>query len=190
MKKSPPAAFAFVGISLGLSMAVAEPASTGTSKIIIISEQNEASEGVRIFGMSDGNHAPNSKTLTNLGEVEEGDTPRLLHKASLSTSDTCRYKLNRTLDSLEERTQLQICYADLIPISEDTSGELYLRIKRAARRACPELGSVPYSEVRSCRNDAVEEAVFNISDPVLLAEHWSETGNAPYTVPVGDPEPF
>jgi len=95
------------------------------------------------------------------------------------------YRLNDTRDG---RRQYEVCYTDLRPLDYRSAVRLYDRINRAARKACrgQTTGSL-ISRDRSCRRDALEQAVFDVDSPSLDAVYSDKTGRAIPRVRVGRP---
>ncbi len=161
----------------------------GAVKIITIAE-DESDDTIRVFSDRSVDPLPRAGKMLDLSDFEIGDDVRLIAMNRTKSAGACAHAVRRDLNILEERNQFEVCYNDLAPITTETATRLYARLERAARRACPQFGSVRYAEVLRCRNDAVEASVYDIGSAELLSVHWAETGRPENSVPVGKPQPF
>lgn len=101
----------------------------------------------------------------------------------------CDDQVTRLGDTRDGRRQYEVCYADLRPLNYRAAEELYSRVSTAARRACRGghvTGSL-ISRDRSCRREAIKQAVFDVDSPALDAVYSDKTGRQIPRVRVGRP---
>jgi len=176
--------------SIGFAQSIMSNGS-GTAKIITIpdSSEPETDKGDTVVtGLRDS--ASFTSLLIEIGDDADRDGVRVFLAGASPKTEGCSSPVFRDRSFIENRTKTFVCYDDLAPISEETAELVYQRIKRASKRACPSLGKAPLAAVKACRSDAVEQAVFQINDPLLLSVYAIENGVSANTVPVGQPQPF
>ncbi len=164
---------------------------SGTAKIITIPDSSEPETDqveTIITGLRDS--ASFTAQLIEIPDDTDSDEIRVFLAGASTRTEGCSSPVFRDRSFIENRTKTFVCYDDLAPISEETAELVYQRIKKASKRACPRLGEAPLATVKACRSDAVEQAVFQINDPLLLSVYATKNGVSANTVPVGQPQPF
>lgn len=98
---------------------------------------------------------------------------------------TCDTAYTRLPDTRDGRRQIEVCYADLTPVTVATADSVYARIKSAARKACRGARFSLYGTSRSCERDAVYDAVVDVNLPALDSLYAKKSGKRIPRVTVG-----
>jgi UrcA family protein len=98
---------------------------------------------------------------------------------------TCDTAYTRLPDTKDGRRQIEVCYADLTPVTVATADSVYARIKSAARKACRGQGFSRYGTNRSCERGAVYDAVMDVNLPALDSLYAQKSGKRIPRVKVG-----
>lgn len=100
----------------------------------------------------------------------------------------CDPTLQRLRNTRDGARRFEVCFADLTPLGFSGAEALYNRIQTAARRACRNTSSFSLiSNSRSCRRDAIKQAVIDVNSPSLDTVYAERTGRSIPRVRVGRP---
>ncbi|MEM6534167.1 MAG: hypothetical protein AAF613_00890 [Pseudomonadota bacterium] len=162
----------------------------GSSKLLTIETGDQTGDTVTVYRGAKPLSANGSALSFAVEATEDSETVNLVTAVRSEAATVCRGQIRRDIEILERRARYEVCFDDLLPLTEDTSAELYNRLERASRRACPRLSTAPRAEVDSCRADSVERAVYDLGEPLLISEHLRQLGRPDNTLRVSPAEPL